>query len=71
MLHKTHKRPEGPIDHFKSEISTLEDADKGSATHRAAMENYANLEMATIIKVVKALFWKSQKIIFEQLPQNC
>ena len=33
---KTHKRPEGPIDHFKSEMPTLEDADKGSFTHSAA-----------------------------------
>ena len=41
---KTHKRPEGPISHFRSEISTLEDADKGSVTHSAVMENYARQE---------------------------
>ena len=29
---KTRKRPEGPIDNFKSEMSTLEDADRGSVT---------------------------------------
>ena len=43
---KTHKRPEGPMDHFKNEMSTIEDADKSFATHRAAMEKYAKLEQA-------------------------
>ena len=43
---KTHKRPERPMNHIKNEMSTIEDADKGSATHRAAMENYAKLEQA-------------------------
>ena len=35
---KTHKRPEGPLDMFKNEMS------KNSITYRAAMENYAKLE---------------------------
>ena len=43
---KTHKRPGGPMDHFKNEMSIIEDADKGSATHKAAMRNYAKLEKA-------------------------
>ena len=30
---KPHKRPEGPIDKFKSKMSTLEDADRGSVAH--------------------------------------
>ena len=49
---KTHKCPDGPIDHFKSEMSALEDADKGSATHRVAMEKYAKLEKARAVQVM-------------------
>ena len=41
---KTHKRVVGPIDTFKSEIFTLEDADRGSVTYTAAMANYARQE---------------------------
>ena len=40
---KTHKRSEGPIDNFKNEVFTIENADKGSVTYRAVMENYAKL----------------------------
>ena len=36
---KTHKRPEGPMDHFKSEMFTIEDGDQGSATHTVFKEN--------------------------------
>ena len=42
---KTHKQIKGPIDTFKSEMSTLEDADKGSATHQAAIANYRRQEL--------------------------
>ena len=41
---KTHKQVLGPIDVFKSEISTLEDADRGSVTHQAALANYRKQE---------------------------
>ena len=41
---KMHKRPEGPMDHFMSEMFTIEDADKGLATYNAAMENYMRQE---------------------------
>ena len=41
---KTHKRPEGPIDNFKSEMSILEDADRGSVTHQADLANYSKQE---------------------------
>ena len=41
---KTHNRVVGPIDTFKSEMSTLEDADRGSVTYSAAMANFARQE---------------------------
>ena len=41
---KTHKQITGPIDVFKSEISTLEDADRGSVTHQTALANYRRQE---------------------------
>ena len=41
---KTHKRVVGLIDLFKSDMSTLEDADRGSATYIAAMANYRRQE---------------------------
>ena len=41
---KTHKRVVGPIDVFKSDMSTLEDANRGSATYLAAMANYKRQE---------------------------
>ena len=41
---KTHKRVVGPIDVFKSDMSTLEDADRGSFTYTATMANYASRE---------------------------
>ena len=41
---KKRKRVVGPIDTFKSEMSTLEDADRGSVTYSAAMANYARQE---------------------------
>ena len=41
---KTYKRPVGPIDSFKSEMFTLEDANRGSVTYLVAMVNYARKE---------------------------
>ena len=41
---KTHKRIMGPIDNFKSEMSTIEDTDRGSVTYSAAMATYARQE---------------------------
>ena len=41
---KTHKRLVGPIENFKSEMSTLEDADRISVTYQASMANYVKQE---------------------------
>ena len=37
---KTHKHVVGPIDNFKSEITILDNADRGSITHQTALAKY-------------------------------